>query len=382
MKTVAILGSTGSIGKNALKVILEKKSEFKVVALASGSNIGLLAKQIKEFSPKLVAIRDEHKYSSLKRSLNNRTTKLYCGLEGIERVAECGADIVIMAISGTAALLPTFKALGKSKRIALANKECLVMAGDILINEAKRHNTEIIPIDSEHSAIFQCLNAEDRSALKTIYLTGSGGPLKDIAKEKLEFITPEFALKHPRWKMGKKITIDSATLMNKGFEVIEAKYLFNVEADMVKVVIHPEALVHSLVQFVDGTIIAQLAVADMRVPIQYALTYPQRSKGDFPMLNFEDLRSLHFQKPDFGKFPCLRLAYDVLKRGGLAQSVLCSADEECVWAYLEKKISIKEIPEIIEKVLSKLRNKANPGMNEILETDTWAREQVKLRIGT
>ncbi|MBN3039310.1 MAG: 1-deoxy-D-xylulose-5-phosphate reductoisomerase [Candidatus Omnitrophica bacterium] len=379
MKTVAILGSTGSIGKNALKVISHLKDKYKVVALASGSNAGLLAEQVNRFSPKIAALMDEDNYPLLKKKINKRT-KIVTGSSGIEQVAGFGAEIVLMAISGSAALMPTLKALNHSKRLALANKESLVMAGEIIINEAKKSATEIIPIDSEHSAIFQCLKEEQSKDLAKIYLTGSGGPLKDVAKADLEFIDPEEALRHPRWKMGKKITIDSATMMNKGFEIIEAKYLFRVPAQKIKVVIHPQALVHSLVQFVDGSILAQLGATDMRIPIQYALTYPNRANAQSQRLDFEKVSSLTFHSPDLGRFPCLALAMEVAKAGGLAQTVLCSADEECVWAYLKRRIKFNDVARIITDVLSNLRNITRPTIKEILQADRWAREQVKSRI--
>ena len=377
MKTVAILGSCGSIGKNVLKVIAQLGGKFKVVALATGANADLFAAQVNKFRPRAAAIMDETKFSSLKKGLRVRT-KLLAGLGGIEQVAECGADIVVMAISGSAALLPTLKCLQKSKRLALANKECLVMAGDIIMRQARRRAVEIVPIDSEHSAIFQCLQEQgNKSVIEKIYLTGSGGPLKDIAKEKIEFVEPGFALRHPRWKMGKKISIDSATLMNKGFEVIEANYLFNLAPERIKVLIHPEAVVHSLVQFVDGSILAQLGKADMRIPIQYALTYPQRFPLRLSRFDFSQVKNLTFHLPDLAKFPCLKLGLEVAREKGLAGAVLCAADEECVLAYLQGKIKINDIARIIENVLAKLKNKAHPTLKEILKIDKWAREQVK-----
>lgn len=380
MKTVAILGSTGSIGQNALKVISHLKDRFKVVALASGSNAALLAEQINVFSPEQAAIMDESNFSSLKQQVKTGT-KLLAGKQAIEQVASFGADIVVMAIGASAALLPILKSLEKTKRLALANKESLVMAGDIIIGKAKEKGVEIIPIDSEHSAIFQCLKNEQGKNLEKIYLTGSGGPLKDIAKDELEFVEPDFALRHPRWQMGRKISIDSATLMNKGFEVIEANYLFALSPDRIEVLIHPEAAIHSLVQFVDGTILAQLAVADMRIPIQYALTYPDRLPAGLSRLDFSKIETLSFQRPNFTKFPCLDLALKVARQKGLAGAVLNASDEECVFAYLEGKIKITDIARIIEQVLTKLKNKDNPTLDEILAIDKWAREEVKIQIG-
>lgn len=376
MKTVAILGSTGSIGRNVLKVVSQLQDKFKVVALAAGTNARLFAGQINRFRPRLAAIMDEAKYTSLKKDIV-AGTKLLPGQAGINAAADCRADIVVMAIGGSAALLPTLRALDKSKRIALANKESLVMAGDIIMRKARRNRVEIIPIDSEHSAIFQCLKDEAKERIEKIYLTGSGGPLKDIKYEDLEFVEPDFALRHPRWKMGKKISIDSATLMNKGFEVIEANCLFGLLPNKIEVLVHPETVVHSLVQFVDGTILAQLGKADMRIPIQYALTYPQRARLRLSKLNFSKTPRLTFNLPDLTKFPCLKLALQVARQKGLAGSVLNACDEECVRAYLEGKIKITDIARIIAKVLAKLKNKTNPILKEILQVDNWAREQVK-----
>jgi 1-deoxy-D-xylulose-5-phosphate reductoisomerase len=381
MKTVAILGSTGSIGRNTLKVISRLNRKFKVVALATGKNSQVLAKQINRLRPKLAAIMDESKVNALKKAIHTRT-KLFAGQKAIEQVANCGADIIVMAIGGSTALLPTLKSLDKSRRLALANKECLVMAGNIIMQQARKHEVEIIPIDSEQSAIFQCLKDEGKNSLEKIYLTCSGGPLKDMSQEELEYVKPDFALRHPRWKMGKKISIDSATLMNKGLEVIEANYLFDLPVDKIKVVIHPEALVHSLVQFLDGTIIAQLSRADMRIPIQYALTYPERFPVSMSKLDFSQTRNLSFHLPDLSKFPCLRLALAAARERGLAGCVLNASDEECVAAFLEGKIRLTDIAWIIEKVLAKLKNKLNPTLQEILQADQWARDQVRTILGT
>ncbi len=379
MKTVAILGSTGSIGKNALKVVSQLADKFKVVALATGKNAHLFARQINKFRPRLAALMDETTFASIKKDVQVRTQLIF-GKQGIEQVAGCGADIVVMAIGGSTALLPTLRSLEKSKRLALANKECLVTAGDIIMPEAQRRGVEIIPIDSEHSAIFQCLKDEGNKNLEKIYLTGSGGPLKDVGQEEIEFVEPDFALRHPRWKMGKKISIDSATLMNKGFEVIEAGYLFGFPPDKIEVLIHPEAMVHSLVQFVDGSILAQLGKTDMRIPIQYALTYPQRFPLRLSKLDFSQVKRLTFNLPDLTKFPCLKLGLEVARQKGLAGAVLNACDEECVWLYLEGKIKINDIARITENVLAKLKNKVNPALDEILQIDRWAREQVKIQI--
>ncbi len=376
MKTVAILGSTGSIGKNTLKVISQLGNNFKVVALATGANSGLFARQINKFRPRIAAIMDETKFAPLKKDVKTRT-RLLAGRDGVEEAAGFGADIVVMAIGGSAALIPTLKALEKSKRLALANKECLVMAGDIIMRESKACGVEIIPVDSEHSAIFQCLKDEEKKALEKIYLTGSGGPLKDIAKERLEFVQPDFALRHPRWRMGRKISIDSATLMNKGLEIIEAGYLFGLAPQKIEVLIHPQAIIHSLVEFCDGTILAQLGTADMRMPIQYALTYPGRMPSRVARIDLAREERLSFYSPDLNKFPCLGLGMQVARAKGLAGAVLCAADEECVSAYLAGKIRITDFAPVIEKVLVKLKNKPSPGLKDILSADKWAREEVK-----
>jgi 1-deoxy-D-xylulose-5-phosphate reductoisomerase len=381
MKTVAILGSTGSIGKNAIKVISSLNKRFKITALAAGRNIRVFAEQINRLRPKIAAIRDENKINALKKAVHTRT-KLFAGQNGIEQIANCGADIIVMAIAGSNALLPTLKSLDKSKRLALANKECLVMAGNIIMQQAKKHEVEIIPIDSEQSAIFQCLKNEEKKSLEKIYLTCSGGPLKDMSQKQLEGVKPDFALQHPRWKMGKKISIDSATLMNKGLEVIETSYLFNLPVEKIEVVIHPEALVHSLVQFLDGTIIAQLSRADMQIPIQYALTYPERFPVPVGKLDFSQTKNLSFYLPDLSKFPCLRLALVAARERGLAGCVLNASDEECVAAFLKGKIRLTDIPWTIEKILAKLKNKFNPTLQEILQADQWARDQVRTILGT
>lgn len=379
MKTVAIFGSTGTVGRKALQVVSRFADKFKVVALTAGGNADLFAEQINYFCPQQAAINDESKAVALRSKINS-ATRLLAGGEGIEAAAECGADITVMAVAGSAALSPILKSLEKSKRLALANKECLVMAGDLLMRKARENGTEIIPVDSEHNAVFQCLKDEKYDKLDKIYLTGSGGPLKDKTLPEIEFVEPHTALRHPRWKMGKKITIDSATLMNKGFEIIEAGYLFAFPVENIEVLIHPEAVIHSLVQFVDGTILALLAEPDMRIPIQYALTYPERFYAPVNRLNFAHLNHLSFQPPDLLNFPCLGLAITVAKEKGLAGCVLNACDEECVQAYLDGKIKLTDIARIVENILAKLRNKKSPSLQEILDTDCWAREESRSRI--
>ncbi|MFH1245133.1 MAG: 1-deoxy-D-xylulose-5-phosphate reductoisomerase [Candidatus Omnitrophota bacterium] len=376
MKTVAIFGSTGTVGRNTLQVVSRFADKFKVIALTAGGNAELFAEQINGFCPQLAAINDESKVTALSSQIKTGT-KLFGGEQGMDAAAECGADITVMAVAGSRALAPTLKSLEKSRRLALANKECLVMAGDIIMRKARENNTEIIPVDSEHNAIFQCLKDETPDRLDKIYLTGSGGPLKDKTLPEIESVPPHIALRHPHWKMGKKITIDSATLMNKGLEIIEAGYLFDFPVEKIEVLIHPEAVIHSLVQFIDGTILAHLAHPDMRVPIQYALTYPERFPAEVERLDFLRLNHLSFQAPDLVRFPCLGLAMAAAREKGLAGCVLNACDEECVLAYLDGKIRLTDIARIIENVLAKLRNKESPGLKEILDADCWAREETK-----
>ncbi|MFH1778576.1 MAG: 1-deoxy-D-xylulose-5-phosphate reductoisomerase [Candidatus Omnitrophota bacterium] len=378
MKRITILGSTGSIGTKALDVIESHSDNFSVAALASHSNVTLLAEQAKRHHPKLVAIYDESKFSDLKNSLVGTDIKLACGASGVEEVARYdGADLTLIAIAGSAGLIPTLAAVEGGKTVALANKEPLVMAGGIITARAKEKGTKIIPVDSEHSAIFQCLNGQNGSIVNKIYLTGSGGPLRKINSRRFDSLSPEEVINHPKWKMGKKISVDSATLMNKGLEIIEAKWLFNINVDKIEVLIHPEAIIHSMVEFVDGSIIAQLSSTDMRLPILYALSYPKRINSALPAVDFLKLKKLTFLPPNKRKFPCLKMSYEVARRGGSYPIVLNAANEEVVWAFLDRKIKFIRMPKIIEKVLSLHKGKSNPTLEEILEIDVWAREEAK-----
>jgi len=381
MKKITLLGSTGSIGTNALRIISQFPAEFKVEALAADSNIELLREQIKRFKPGFVAVRDVNKARQLRKDLGARNTrlKIYGGDEGIQEAAQCkSADIAVIAISGTAALLPTIKAIEAKKQIALASKEALVTAGRIITALAGKNGVDIIPVDSEHSAIFQCLDGPgSRRYLSKIYLTGSGGPLREVPKRNFDKLSRKQILKHPKWKMGKKITVDSATLMNKGLEVIEARWLFGVGSKEINVLIHPEAIVHSMVEFVDGSVLAQLALTDMKIPILYALTFPERYKTLLPKLEFSKLKNLSFHKPDTNKFPCLGLAYKAMEKDGTSPCVLNAANEEAVRAFLAGKIKFSRIPKIIEKLLSKHRNIKTPTLEDILNTDRWAKEEAK-----
>jgi 1-deoxy-D-xylulose-5-phosphate reductoisomerase len=376
MKNIVILGSTGSIGVNTLKVVESMPESYNVIGLSSHSNISLLARQIKRFKPLYACIADPAKLSTLKKKTNHKRPKLLCGSEGLCELSSLKkADIVVIAISGASAIHPLMTAVESSKRICLANKEAIVIAGDIIMKKAKSKGAAIIPVDSEHSAIFQCINTEEQEAIRRIYLTGSGGPLLNVPRSKLRDISVKRVLKHPRWKMGKKITIDSATLMNKGLEMIEAKNLFGIEMDMIEVLVHPQAVVHSMVEFIDGSVIAQLGVTDMKLPIQYALSYPKRMPSDFGRLDFSEIRTLDFLKPDIKKYPCLAIAMACAKLAGTYPAVLNASDEVAVEAFLQNRIRFTDIPRIIEKVLKKHKNIQGPRLSDILQADSWAREE-------
>lgn len=375
-KRIAIFGSTGSIGVNALNVVSSLKGEAEVVALSADSNIELLARQVSRFKPKVICVRDGELASKIKKIISSHT-KVFCGNEGLENIASReDVDIVLFAISGTSCLLPLIRAIRRKKRIALANKEALVSAGAIVMRLAKENSAPIIPIDSEHSAIFQCLEGK-REHLKKIYLTATGGPLLNVPKNKFDNMPPRFILNHPKWKMGKKISVDSATMMNKGLEIIEAKWLFGINEDNVEVLTHPEAVIHSMIELIDGTFFAELSVPDMRIPIQYAITYPERFKSGSKSLDLSAIKDLSFEKPDMNKFPCLGLARLAIKKGGVYPALLNAVDEEAVKKYLEGRIKFNRIPYIIEKVLNNYRGSGEkePSLNSILDAEQWAREE-------
>ncbi len=375
MKNVAILGSTGSIGLNTLKVIDEHKKEFKAVALTANSNLKLLKSQALLYKPKFIGLGEEFECS---KELKNINSEIYFGIKGIsELVKNKEIDIVVIGISGNAAIEPLISAIESNKKIVTANKESLVSASGLVKEALKEHRTSLIPVDSEQSAIFQCLNKENKSSLKKIYLTGTGGPFRNFSKSRLSKVTSKDALNHPRWKMGSKITIDSATLMNKGFEVLEAAVLFDVTLDKIEVLIHPEAIIHSMVEFVDGTVLAQLSCPDMRIPILYAMSYPERFISGSPKLDFNKVKNLNFEKPDTKKFPSLGIAYKAGKSGGLMPAIMCASDEVAVRAFLDGRIAFYDIPKIIERVLSKAKNKSNPTLSEILWADKWARVEAE-----
>lgn len=379
VKQVIILGSTGSIGENTLDVISRNKEKFRVLGLSAYSNSELLLKQIEKFSPEYAAIGDIDKARSIENRIKGRT-KILKGEGAIENLLDKKSDLVVVAISGSKALLPVLKALETAKVIALANKEALVMAGYLIMKKAEEKKVKIIPVDSEQSAIFQCLKDENKHAIKKVYLTASGGPLKNISRKNFFKVTPDKALNHPRWKMGRKISIDSATLMNKGLELIEAMWLFALKSEAIEIIIHPEAIIHSMVEFIDGVVLAQLAVADMRIPIQYALTYPERISSGFKSLNLAAMKKLTFEKPDFKKFPCLRLAKEASLAGGSSPCVLNAVNEEAVNAFLDRRISFIAIPKIIEKVLARHKVIKCSDLEQILEVDAWARNEVKCLI--
>lgn len=379
MKKIAVLGSTGSIGTNTLDVVSSLKEKFEVTALSADSNIKLLSKQSSIFHPKIVSVGDSHLAEMVKRLIPSKTRVVY-GIDGLREIASrSDVELVVFAISGSSCLIPLMDAIRHRKEVALANKESLVSAGSILMRSAKENKVKIVPVDSEHSAIFQCLEGKE-NYLSRIYLTGSGGPLLNVPKSRFNKMSQKFILRHPKWRMGKKISVDSATMMNKGLEIIEARHLFDIEERFIDILIHPEAVIHSMVELVDGIILAQLGTPDMRTPIQYALTYPGRFKSMTKRLDFSKVKVLLLAKPDLDKFPCLRLARQALKDGGTHPAVLNASDEEVVKNYLDGKIRFSDIPKIIEKVLEhyKYMRADEPSIDDILNAEEWAREEARV----
>lgn len=372
MKKIAILGSTGSIGTQTLDVVREHSDELQVVALAAGSNKERLKEQIKEFHPKLVSFSDEKKAQELKEELAGEQVEVVCGMEGLIEVAGAdSADVVVTAVVGMMGILPTMEAIKKGKDIALANKETLVTAGHLIIPMAKEYGVSILPVDSEHSAIFQSLQGEPKAALDKILLTASGGPFRGKSAEFLETVTLEDALNHPNWSMGPKITIDSSTMVNKGLEVMEAKWLFGVDYSQIEVVIQPQSIIHSMVQYVDGAIIAQLGTPDMRVPIEYALFYPERRSLSGDRLDFSKLSQITFEKPDYKVFRGLSLAIEAGKTGGTMPTVFNAANERAVAKFLKGEIKYTDIVRSIEKCMDAHKVSAHPDLEEILATEQW-----------
>lgn len=378
MKRISILGSTGSIGTQTLDVVNLHPDRFAVVALAAGNNVDLLVEQVRRFKPKLVSLESKASADKVKSFLPPEVKVVY-GDEGLIAAAtHPEADLVVTAVVGSRGLTPTLAAMEAGKDIGFANKETLVTAGHLVMQKAQEKGVRLLPIDSEHSAIFQCLQGERRDDLKAIILTSSGGSFRDLDRAQLEQVTVSDALRHPTWSMGAKITIDSATMMNKGFEVIEAHWLFSIPYDAIQVLIHPESIIHSMIEFVDHSIIAQLGSPDMRVPIQYALTYPERLHNDTPSLSLAEIGSLQFRKADFERYPCLQMAYECGKQGGTLPTVLNAANEIAVERFLQGEIPFLSIERMIYHALEKHTNIALPSLEEILFADAWAREETKL----
>lgn len=373
-KQLTVLGSTGSIGTQALDVIRQHPDKFEVYALTANVNVDKLAAQAREFLPDSVVIADETKYEALKDSLAGLPVKVYAGSDAVAQVAGSHeADMVLVALVGFSGLAPTMAAIEAGRAVALANKETLVVAGELVTEAALRHNAPIIPVDSEHSAIFQCLAGEPYSKVERILLTASGGPFRRSTPEELRGVTPEQALRHPRWDMGAKITIDSATMMNKGFEVIEARWLFDVKPEQIEVVVHPESIVHSAVQFEDGAVKAQLGVPDMRVPIQYAFTYPARIPLQSERLDFFALGTLHFERPDVERFPCLAIAYEALHRGGNMPCVVNAANEVLNLAFRQGRVGFCDISTTIRKVMEQAPFELHPTLDDYFAIDREVR---------
>ncbi len=378
MKNVVILGSTGSIGKNALDVIRNLRHKYKVVGLSANSRWELLAKQVEEFKPKSVSLADGRWIKELKNKLPQNSVQILTGTDSVkEMVSRDDVDIVISAIVGAAGLPAAIEVIKNGKTLALANKEALVMAGGLIVSMAREKGVSIIPVDSEHSAILQALRAGHPNEVKKVIITASGGPFRDYPKEKLSEVTKEEALNHPTWQMGQKITIDSATLMNKALEIIEAKWLFNLDSTQIDVIIHPESIVHSLVEFCDGSVIAQMGLPDMKVPIQFALTYPHRENGNVESLDLAKLGSLNFRKPDMDKFPALRLGYEVVEKGGTMGATLNAANEIAVQAFLDRKIKFTDITKTVEHVMKKHNFIKDPTLQDIMDADAHARKETK-----
>ena len=377
-RTIAILGSTGSIGTQTLQVVEEHPDKFEVYAITANTRVNELIGQARKFMPEAVVIADESKYPKLKEALADLPIKVYGGYEAICQIVESKPiDIVVTAMVGFSGLRPTINAIKAGKAIALANKETMVVAGELINELAMKHQTPILPVDSEHSAIFQCLAGEMHNKVEKLILTASGGPFRTFTKEQLEHVTREQALKHPNWSMGAKITIDSASMMNKGFEVMEAKWLFGVGAEDIEVVVHPQSVIHSMVQFGDGAIKAQLGTPDMRLPIMYALTYPVRLPSSFERIDWNTLKELTFEKPDLELFPNLRHAYTALAEGGNIPCVVNAANEICVAAFLEERIKFTDMPKLIERAMEKATYILKPTLDDYLETDREIRAMVK-----
>ena len=373
-KGIAILGSTGSIGTQALEVIESNPEDFEVVVLTAENNSALLIEQAKKFKPDSVVIGNESHFEQVKQALANDFIKVYSGIDALNQIVEHSSiDLVLTAMVGYAGLLPTINAVKAGKNIALANKETLVVAGDLITKLAQEHKSEIIPVDSEHSAIFQCLAGELHNKIEKIYLTASGGPFRTFSVDEMHKITPQQALEHPTWNMGAKISIDSASMMNKGLEAIEAKWLFALKPEQIDVIVHPQSIIHSIVQFEDGSMKAQMGLPDMKLPIQYALAFPYRIGSEFKRFSFLDYPNLSFEQVDSKKFRNLAISFEVMKKGGNAPCVMNAANEVAVDAFLKEKTGFMKIPEIIEKTIVKIEYKSKPSLEDYIYFDTEAR---------
>ena len=378
MKQIAILGSTGSIGTQTLDVVRQHPNEFSVYALSAHRSLDLLIQQALEFNPAVVCIADEHLYQPLREALSDLPIKVMAGEQAIaEMVTMPAIDVVVAAMVGYAGLRPTIEAIKAKKTIALANKETLVVAGEIICRLSKRHQVSILPVDSEHSAIFQCLVGEDMHSVEKLLLTASGGPFRTFTYEQMQHVTAAQALQHPNWEMGAKITIDSASMMNKGFEVIEARWLFDIPVEKIQVLVHPQSVIHSAVQFVDGSVKAQLGTPDMRIPIQYALTYPARWLSDVPRLDLFAVKQLTFEEPDMQRFPNLRLAYEAMEKGGNMPCILNAANEVVNLAFREGKCGFLQMSEVIEQTMGTTSFITEPTYEDYVQTDKEARKIAK-----
>jgi 1-deoxy-D-xylulose-5-phosphate reductoisomerase len=381
MKKLSILGSTGSIGVNTLQIVAQHPNRFEVIALGGGLNLKKMEEQILQFRPKLVSVLDADSAQRLRARMGKKAPQILFGLDGLTAVASHpDADIVVSALAGSIGLLPTFGAIRARKTLAIANKEPLVMAGEILIRESLESGITILPIDSEHSAIFQSMVGHRKEDIKRIILTASGGPFLNIPLEELDRVSPEQALRHPQWKMGKKVSLDSASLMNKGLEIIEARWLFGLPASRIEVHIHPQSIVHSMVEYVDGSVVAQMAIPDMRGPIAYALSYPERLNLQLPPLDLFAIRKLTFSPVDEERFPALRLAYRALEGGGTLPAVLNAANEAAAEAFLKGLLGFRQIPRLIREVMDCHQTVLQPTLEEILKAHNWARQEAEKRI--
>ncbi len=381
MKKISILGSTGSIGQSTLSIVEKFPDRFKVVALAAGNNVELLEKQVRQFGPTVVAVAGEQSAARLRTACSDLHVRVFSGVEGMIQVAAADeAEMIVSAIVGTAGLVPTMAAIRAGKHIALANKEVLVTAGELVVAEARARQISLYPVDSEHSAIFQCLQAGSNDEIRRLILTASGGPFRALSKKELAKVTLAQALKHPNWSMGRKITIDSATLMNKGLEVIEARWLFNIPQDKIKVLVHPQSIIHSMVEYRDGAVVAQLGMPDMKGPIAYALSYPERLADVSPELDLAQVGTLTFEEPDTDRFPCLAYAFDALNAGGTMPAVVSAANEVAVKYFLDQKIGYGHISRVIKSAMDAHRPSPIHTVEDALKADLWARQEAEKTI--